>query len=459
MKKLGLVMIAVLLLLSNSVAGFAEENSTKAEIKALSQFELRDIAASTEGTKVIVGETGIVLISADGNGWSRALSGTDHTLNGVTWGEKGFVAVGEAGNILLSRDGTGWMSAKSATTVDLQDCTWDGKQYAAVGLDGTVLLSRDGMEWQRVRLVTGESLFGVKWLGSQFIATAGDFTVLQSDDGVTWEERIGEHPSTIQLTDTAYNGKAHIVTGDHMSILLSGDGKHWGRLETPVEGDMDAFGEGAAPGIWAVEWGRDRFAAVGQSGLILTSVNSTAWKVLPQVTRKQLNDVVWDGKQFIAVGDEGTLLVSPDGETWVNRVKVTAEAREHSVGEGGRLEGKFRLEFADGSSTDGTGMLEYVSSDPAVAEVDKNGTIMAKKEGTAVVKASYDLGSVEVTINVTPQEEEKATEETQPEETPAEETQQAGRNPVWLIVSIVSGLLAIGSTALLGMYYWKNRKQ
>jgi hypothetical protein len=459
MKKIGIIFIAVLLLWMNSIVCFADENTGKADEKSLNQFDLLDISGNSAGVLVVVGEEGMVLTSEDGIRWTRRVSGTDHSLNAVTWGDRGFVAVGEGGCILLSKDGINWASAKSPSEAGLQDCTWDGRQYAAVGSDGTVLLSRDGMKWQRVRLVTGESLFGVKWLGNQYIATAGDFTVLQSEDGVTWEERIGEHPSTIQLSDTAYNGSVYIVAGDHLSILLSGDGKSWGRLETPVEGDISSLGEGAVPGIWAVEWGKDRFVAVGQSGLILNSSGSTAWKALPQATRKQLNGVVWDGKQYIAVGDEGTLLVSSDGENWVNKTRVVAEAREHSLAAEEKLEGKFRVEFGDGSLADGADLIEYTSSDPGVAEIGKDGTIVARKEGTAVIKATYDLSSVEVTIQVTAKPEESREEEVRTTEPAPEEARPEQRNAVWLIISIVSGLIAVASSVLLGIYYRKNRKR
>src|SRR5258706_204753 len=69
----------------------------------------------------------------------------------------------------------------------------------------------------------------------------------------------------------------------------------------------------------AVTYGRDRFVAVGSSGVIITSRDGRSWTAQHSGVATNLHSVAFGDKEFIAVGDNGTVLASADGNTWTKR--------------------------------------------------------------------------------------------------------------------------------------------
>lgn len=70
----------------------------------------------------------------------------------------------------------------------------------------------------------------------------------------------------------------------------------------------------------------DKFVAVGDNGLILTSVGGTVWDVQKSGVITDLNDICLFGTStytLVAVGDNGVILTSSDGITWTSRTSGT----------------------------------------------------------------------------------------------------------------------------------------
>jgi photosystem II stability/assembly factor-like uncharacterized protein len=66
-----------------------------------------------------------------------------------------------------------------------------------------------------------------------------------------------------------------------------------------------------------VTWNGERFIAVGDDGLILTSQDGIDWVQQSCGTDADLNAVTSDGPDIVAVGEGGTVLISTDqGENW-----------------------------------------------------------------------------------------------------------------------------------------------
>jgi hypothetical protein len=59
------------------------------------------------------------------------------------------------------------------------------------------------------------------------------------------------------------------------------------------------------------------FFAVGNAGVVATSLNSTNWTQNPTATSNQLNAIIFADGQFVAVGNSGTIETSADGTNWV----------------------------------------------------------------------------------------------------------------------------------------------
>jgi hypothetical protein len=76
--------------------------------------------------------------------------------------------------------------------------------------------------------------------------------------------------------------------------------------------------------LHAVAWGENRYAAVGDSGVVLLSPDGIDWSVSKvQSPASRLRGVAWTGQQWVAVGrnarDSGEVFTSPTGETWTRR--------------------------------------------------------------------------------------------------------------------------------------------
>lgn len=70
--------------------------------------------------------------------------------------------------------------------------------------------------------------------------------------------------------------------------------------------------------LYGVEYGKGLYIAVGDSGVIKTSVDGVNWEQRISGTERRLNNVIWNGSIFIAVG-EGVILTSEDGIKWIKQ--------------------------------------------------------------------------------------------------------------------------------------------
>src|SRR6185312_5546951 len=90
------------------------------------------------------------------------------------------------------------------------------------------------------------------------------------------------------------------------------DNWHW-RNPSPFADTMNSicFGDG-------------KFVAVGDGGVVHTSIDATTWDAGQRLVVSALNRVAFLNGEFIAVGGSGTILTSPDGLTWNVRDSETA---------------------------------------------------------------------------------------------------------------------------------------
>ena len=81
-----------------------------------------------------------------------------------------------------------------------------------------------------------------------------------------------------------------------LTIGYSTDGDRWHKARSPVPGYLQA-----------VAWNGERYAAVGQRGLIMHSDDGDRWELAEDSgTEESLNDVAWNGERFVAVGWGGS---------------------------------------------------------------------------------------------------------------------------------------------------------
>ena len=68
------------------------------------------------------------------------------------------------------------------------------------------------------------------------------------------------------------------------------------------------------------------FIAVGQEGVILTSLDGTTWTSSTSGSSEVIWNIYYENSTFVGVGASGTILTSSDGTTWTSRTSGTTEA-------------------------------------------------------------------------------------------------------------------------------------
>jgi len=76
----------------------------------------------------------------------------------------------------------------------------------------------------------------------------------------------------------------------------------------------------------AITCGSNLWAAVGEGGLLLASVDTTDWIAPASPTTASLLSVGFEAGQFVAVGAGGTIVESPDGTNWAQRISNTTQS-------------------------------------------------------------------------------------------------------------------------------------
>jgi hypothetical protein len=100
---------------------------------------------------VVVGDSGNIIYSLDGNIWSKANSiPTTRNLNKIIWDSNRFVVVGNTGTVLTSVNGiTGWQKITTNITDDLINIQYKYGFYTALNSSGQLLFSFDLSHWTK----------------------------------------------------------------------------------------------------------------------------------------------------------------------------------------------------------------------------------------------------------------------------------------------------------------------
>jgi hypothetical protein len=277
------------------------EDGTRFEY--LSAPGILNAVAFAEGLWVAVGWGGLVLTSPDGRNWRRQTTGVWKGLFGVARGKGQWVAVGEQGTVLASPDGIYWKPAVLEGMPFLTGVAWNGTRFVASGWGLALYTSSDGILWQAAYPGTGQQLLGLASSGQSFVAVGYEGLkglALSSTVGSTW------HLTTRVpgwLLGVTWGKGRFVAVGEKGLILVSPDGHLWKMARTPT-----------SKWLYGVTFGQDRFVAVGE--VLLLSQDGLTWEALPSPTEETLLGVAYGQDAFLAAGERGSLLVSPDGYTW-----------------------------------------------------------------------------------------------------------------------------------------------
>ncbi|MEL7566705.1 MAG: immunoglobulin-like domain-containing protein, partial [Dehalobacterium sp.] len=356
----------------------SDDGQTWRETAAVPHHWLYDVVYG-DGQFVAVGQSGKILLSADGENWvTKTVSPMDYTLLSVTYANGKYVAAGMGtttakpkGGIMTSDDGENWTVRHSHTTYTLWDVTYGGGVFAAVGgrsdQSGSyyICTSTDGTTWTP-RSVLGAPtstacFYSVDYDSSRFIAagsTTGSGTnkayVAASDDGITWTYRGDEGKSSFRVVTSNASSSQYVVMGGTGNIYTSDNGGTSWTSRTL----------GTTKTLRDVAWNGSLFVSVGREGTIQTSPDGVTWTIQSSGTTNDLNKVDYLNGQFIAVGNTGAILTSSNGTAWISRASGTiADLQDIAFGEG-----------------------KYVTGGNGAARISSNGISWSTPEGLITLK-------------------------------------------------------------------------
>lgn len=133
--------------------------------------------------------------------------------------------------------------------------------------------------------------------------TSVNFYAINAAEATTWTKLIESSKDTLQAV--TYSGNLLVAVGENGLIRTSVDGDNWLYQSS-----------GTANNLNDVAYGAGLFVACGNSGTILTSKDGTKWSSVKTNTKYNLSTVFFDNSKFIAVGEHGILLVSGDTIKW-----------------------------------------------------------------------------------------------------------------------------------------------
>ncbi|MBR0568898.1 photosystem II stability/assembly factor-like protein [Azoarcus sp. L1K30] len=206
----------------------------------------------------------------------------------------------------------------------LFDLAFDGAIGLAVGAYGAVLASDDGgLNWRPVGVKqVSVALLGASVKNGRCIAVGQAGAMLVSDDCRQW--RALPPVSEARLMAVSHNRhQLAVAVGAFGTVLRSRDGgQHWDVLDL----DWSQLNpDGFEPHLYDVHVDDDGLITmVGESGLILRSVDGETWQIL-HYGGPSLFGFAAAGSHIFAVGQAGLVLASDDrGRTW--RARATGMA-------------------------------------------------------------------------------------------------------------------------------------
>jgi photosystem II stability/assembly factor-like uncharacterized protein len=253
---------------------------------------------------IAVGAHGVIVTSPDG-GRTWGFAGpvpTEAALLGAALAGNHAVVVGQSGVVLTSADLKQWVAGRSGTEARLFRVELASDGFAvAVGAFGTVITSLDfGMTWTKVTIDWARfvkdgyepHLYDVRLAADGSVIVGGEFgSLLRSRNrGATWELLHAGTASVFALTMLP-SGHGVAVGQNGLVLKTEDDGRSWKELHAPTNANL--------VGVWAAPDGE--IVAVGMRALIRSKDGGQSWQSAATV------DVVRTWYEAVqGVGDNGS---------------------------------------------------------------------------------------------------------------------------------------------------------
>ncbi|SDX71114.1 hypothetical protein [Paenibacillus sp. CF384] len=304
----------------------------------------------------------VVATSDDGVTWTAHPGQLETDINELAWNGKVMLAR-TAKSLFYSTDGLAWKKVSIPVKGTYGDLAYmNGSFYLAA--DGAILVSQDGIKWSvtstanknwtQIRclpkrcFVLGKTkqdnpvymtssngktwstskvpsddfyIDGIVYEKSKYALNRYD-VIYESADGINWVTKPKKSFPPVFLTGAAAaNGKLVSVGGTTPTSQANNEPLNWRGSMVVNANDNHQYSsvKGKFP-LYDVIWTGKSFFAVGQSGLMMTSIDGLKWTKLASPTQQTLIQAVMAGDSYYVVGDGGIILSSKDLKTWRKHV-------------------------------------------------------------------------------------------------------------------------------------------
>lgn len=247
-----------------------------------------------------------IINSLDGKYWTSGVSvPVSSNLSKIVYANNLYVVVGSSGTIITSPDGEIWTVRQLGKSYDLNGIIYANNKFVTVGSNGTVLTSFDGITWQSQNSGISRNLRAVTYGNGLFVAVGQYYidgyafvhaTIIVSSDGISWSNKSVSISKLADLLDVQFIGNLFIAVGQEGMIYSSFDTLSWSSGNSGVISSLNS-----------VTYGDGVIMIVGDDGVVLGSANAATWIPLYWNKGNCLYDILYANNLFIAFGEGITI--------------------------------------------------------------------------------------------------------------------------------------------------------
>ena len=230
--------------------------------------------------------------------------------------------------IAISNDGNIWRVNQFGTSSNLNSIAFSGDTKLMVGSKHEVVFADSLSSWIPFKSRIGdgfeyENLYSVIEVNGVYTIVGEKGIILSGNKEGFQKQNSGVSGSLYSIT---YAKNKFVAVGHSGVIITSIDGEKW---ESPETNEY----EGKEPLI-GISYGKGKFIIVASSGRILTSDDAQNWSVNDSFIATAMNNVKFVNNSFIIVGNQGTILTSENGDKWSKQILTKSVGNYYGVAYG-----------------------------------------------------------------------------------------------------------------------------
>ena len=181
---------------------------------------------------VVAGEEGTILLSSDGQVFSKVESGTDKNINGIAFINNLLIAGADKGTILISKNGRSWNNKHLEVRGNIVSLSANDSFCIGITDSGEIIRSNDGLNWEITDYNKEYSGYNKSCIFKKVLAVKnriviigrhddGSPAVLFSSLGNVWTERpltYHDNNGMIRILANKPNGITYDPTGDQFIL-------------------------------------------------------------------------------------------------------------------------------------------------------------------------------------------------------------------------------------------------